>query len=82
TAINIATVHRLASAPAAPSAVTIDGALSFDTHVKWQPVPGAATYRIHWRRTDEANWTGSRDVTATDAVLTNISIDDNLFAVS
>ncbi|MGJ3646978.1 M20/M25/M40 family metallo-hydrolase [Sphingomonas sp. GlSt437] len=81
-AINIATIRRLASAPAAPNGVTIDGALSFDTHVKWQAVPGAAKYRIHWRRTDQANWTGSRDVAGTEAVLTNVSIDDNLFAVA
>ncbi len=82
TAINIATIHRLASAPAAPQNVTIDGALSFDTHVKWDAVPGAVTYRIHWRRTDSAAWTGSRDVTGTEAVLTNVSIDDYLFAVA
>jgi len=81
TAINIATIRRLATAPAAPQGVTIDGALSFDTHVKWQAVPGATAYRIHWRRTDAQDWAASRDVNGTDAVLKNISVDDNLFAV-
>ena len=81
TAINIATIRRLASAPAAPQGVTIDGALSFDTTVKWQAVPGAAKYRLHWRRTDSPAWTGSQDVTGTEAVLKNVSIDDYLFAV-
>lgn len=82
TAINIAAVRRLARAPAAPSGVTIAGALSFDTTVKWQAVPGAAGYRVQWRRTDAAGWTGAREVAGTEVVLKNISIDDTLFAVS
>ncbi|MEO7170557.1 MAG: M20/M25/M40 family metallo-hydrolase, partial [Sphingomonas sp.] len=52
TAINVATIRRLAAAPAAPSGVTISGALGYDTTVKWQPVDGATGYRIHWRRND------------------------------
>lgn len=82
TAINIATIRRLAAAPAAPKGVTIAGAISFDTDVKWQAVPGAARYRVYWRRTDAARWTGSRLVTGTSAKLVNVSIDDHLFAVS
>lgn len=82
TAINIATIRRLAAAPAAPSAVAIDGALSFDTTIKWPKVPGATAYRIRWRRTDAAAWTGSRIVRTTQDVLINTSIDDHLFAVS
>eukprot|EP01035_Chromulina_nebulosa_P040355 gene40355-54576_t len=56
TAINVATIRRLAAAPAAPSGVTIAGALSFDTTVKWQPVEGAVSYRVHWRRNDAQDW--------------------------
>lgn len=82
TAINIATIRRLAAAPAAPKGVTITGAISFDTEVKWQAVAGAARYRIYWRRTDAARWSGSRIVTGTSAKLVNVSIDDHLFAVS
>lgn len=82
TAINIAAVRQLASAPAAPRRVTIEGALSFDTSINWEPVPGAARYRIRWRRTDAPAWTGSREVTGTAAKLVNVSIDDHLFAVS
>lgn len=82
TTINIATVRRLATAPAAPQAVTITGALSFDTTIKWPAVPGAAAYRIRWRRTDAAAWTGSRQVKGTESVIKNVSIDDYLFAVS
>lgn len=82
TAINIAAVRQLASAPAAPKVVTIEGALSFDTNVAWAAVPGAARYRIRWRRTDAAGWTGLRDVSGTGEKLVNVSIDDHLFAVS
>ncbi len=56
TAINVATIRRLASAPAAPASVTIGGALASDTSVKWEPVPGASRYRVHWRRADAQDW--------------------------
>ncbi|OYY71757.1 M20/M25/M40 family metallo-hydrolase [Sphingomonas sp. 28-63-12] len=82
TAINIAAIRRFASAPAAPKAVTINGALSFDTVVKWAPVKGATGYRVYWRRTDGTRWTGRQDVTDTGLTLVNTSIDDNLFAVA
>ncbi|MBY0521312.1 MAG: M20/M25/M40 family metallo-hydrolase [Sphingomonas sp.] len=81
-AINIATIRRLAAAPATPKGVTINGALSFDTVVQWQAVPGAAKYRVYWRRTDRAGWAGMRDITATTVTLVNTSIDDHLFAVA
>ena len=82
TAINIAAIRRLASAPATPKGVTIAGALSYDTTVRWQPVKGAAGYRIRWRRTDAAGWTDLRDVKETNAVIANVIVDDHLFAVS
>lgn len=82
TAINIAAIRRFASAPGAPKAVAISGAISFDTKVSWQPVPGATGYRVYWRRTDTDRWTGKRDVAGTDVTLVNTSIDDHLFAVT
>ena len=83
-AINIATIRRLASAPAAPDGVTVAGALSRDTTVRWQPVEGAAKYRVHWRRADTQTWTMSRDVpaSASELVLKNVPIDDNFVGVS
>ncbi|WP_404368591.1 M28 family metallopeptidase [Sphingomonas sp. MMS24-J45] len=83
TAINIATIRRLAAAPAAPDGVTIAGALSFDTTVKWKPVEGATKYRVHWRRTDVADWQKSIDVPAssTSTVLKDISVDDHFVGV-
>jgi hypothetical protein len=82
-AINIETIRRLAAAPAAPDGVAVAGALSRDTAVRWQPVAGAAKYRVHWRRADAQNWTTSRDVAGTtELVLKNVPIDDNFVGVS
>ncbi|MEG3174666.1 M20/M25/M40 family metallo-hydrolase [Sphingomonas sp. RB3P16] len=84
TAINVATIRRLAAAPAAPEGVTIAGALSFDTTVKWQPVAGATAYRVHWRRNDTQDWQKSVDVTgsAASTVLKDISVDDHFVGVA
>ena len=83
TAINVATIRRLAAAPAAPSGVTIAGALSFDTTVRWQPVEGAVSYRVHWRRNDAQDWQKSVDVPApaVTTVLKDIPVDDNFVGV-
>ena len=82
-AINIETIRRLAAAPAAPEGVTVAGALSRDTTVRWQAVPGATKYRVHWRPADAQHWTTARDVTgATELVLKNVPIDDNFVGVS
>ena len=82
-AINIATIRRLAAAPAAPDGVTVAGALSRDTTVRWQPVPGAIKYRVHWRRADTLVWAMSRDVSgATELMLKNVPIDDNFVGVA
>lgn len=82
TAINVATLARLADAPAAPAEASISGALSRDTTVRWTPSPGASGYRIRWRRTDAQDWTGQRDVTGTEALLTQVPVDDNFVGVS
>lgn len=82
TAINVGIMRRLASAPSAPQGVTVAGALSFETTVKWQPVRGAVAYRVHWRRDDKQEWTNSIDVKGTSTVLKNVPIDDNFVGVS
>lgn len=82
TALNIATIRRLAAAPAAPDKVTIGGALASDTSVKWAAVPGAVKYRVHWRRADARDWTDHLDVTATEASLKGVIVDDNFVGVS
>ena len=84
TALNVAVTRELASAPAAPAGVSIAGALSDNTHVTWQSVPGAASYRVRWRRADGFAWTDERDVPAstTSLDLEHVNIDDNFFGVS
>jgi hypothetical protein len=84
TAINAATIARLAAAPAAPAQVTLNGALAFDTKVAWQAVPGATGYRLHWRRNDRPDWTDHLDVAApaTSAVLKGQIVDDSFVGVS
>jgi hypothetical protein len=82
TAINVATLSRIASAPAAPEDVSIAGALSRDTTVKWAAVPGAAGYRVRWRRNDAQTWAETRDVAGTSTVLTQVPVDDNFVGVS
>ena len=84
TALNVAVTRELASAPAAPAGVSISGALSDNTHVTWQPVPGAAGYRVRWRRADGFAWTNQREVPAsiTSLDLEHVNIDDNFFGVS
>jgi len=84
TALNMAVLRRLASAPAAPARASIAGAVSDDTTVTWAPVPEAAGYRIRWRRADGFSWTDKRDLaaTATSLKLPHVNIDDHFFGVS
>ncbi|MBP2278278.1 M20/M25/M40 family metallo-hydrolase [Sphingomonas sp. PL20] len=77
TAINVATIRRLASAPAAPDTVTLASAFAstasgaatasfgdavIGTKVNWTPVARAIGYRIYWRRADTPYWTDHVDV--------------------
>jgi Zn-dependent M28 family amino/carboxypeptidase len=83
TRLNCLGLATMAAAPAPPSDVDIDGAVSTDTTVHWQAVPGAAGYRVWWRDTTAPHWQHSRwvgDVTKT--TLQNIVVDDFFFGVS
>ncbi len=83
TRLNVAALAALAAAPAPPAGVTIEGAVSPDTVLKWQPVPGAARYVVWWRKTDSPRWQFSRDAgTATTLTLKGIDIDSWFFGVS
>jgi len=84
TAINVATIVRLAAAPAAPVEVALRGALGSDTAVSWTRVPGAAGYRVHWRRNDAQTWTEHRDLPAAtgETVLAGTVVDDVFVGVS
>ena len=84
TRLNAIAVAAMANAPAPPKGVVIEGAVTPNTTVKWQPVPGAARYRVWWRGTTEPQWRHSREVAGdvTQLVLKNVVIDDWFFGVS
>lgn len=84
TAINVAAIKRFATAPAAPGAVALQGALGSDIKVSWALVPGAAGYRVHWRRNDTQDWQQHRDVPAdvAETVLNDTIVDDTFVGVS
>ncbi|MEJ6024241.1 M20/M25/M40 family metallo-hydrolase [Ramlibacter sp. PS4R-6] len=84
TRLNVIAMAALAHAPAPPKGVAIEGAVTPHTTLKWQAVPGAASYRVWWRATTEPQWRFSRDVpgNVTQAQLRNVVIDDWFFGVS
>ena len=61
TKLNSAALAAIASAPP-PPAPKVEGAVSTDTTVTWSQVPGAASYKVWWRRTDSNQWAVSRTV--------------------
>jgi acetylornithine deacetylase/succinyl-diaminopimelate desuccinylase-like protein len=61
--LNIAALAAIASAPPPPEP-TVEGAVSTDTTVTWNPGrPGRSdSFNIRWRRTDSNQWENSRHV--------------------
>jgi acetylornithine deacetylase/succinyl-diaminopimelate desuccinylase-like protein len=60
--LNVAALMAIAKAPPPPAPIA-EGAVSTDTTIQWLPLASASSYRVHWRRTDDNNWTRStRDV--------------------
>jgi hypothetical protein len=83
TAINVATLARLADAPSAPEKVQAIGALSRDTVLAWSPVAGAARYVVRWRDQEARDWIGARTVEgATRTTMEGLPIDDTFFGVA
>ncbi|WP_164118301.1 M28 family metallopeptidase [Sphingorhabdus sp. Alg239-R122] len=83
TNLNVALARELANAPPAPKSAQLGGAVSADTIVEWEPVKGAAGYRVYWRRNDERDWTNRVDVTGrTEITLPGIIVDDHFVGVS
>ena len=84
TRLNAMTLASLASAPPPPSEVTVQGALSDDTTVRWTSTPGATGYRIWWRDTTAPHWQSSTEVPggATEFVVKDVVLDDHFFGVS
>jgi hypothetical protein len=83
TRLNAITLAALASAPAPPQEVKIEGAVKADTTVSWAASPGAAGYRVWWRDTTAPRWDHSREAgEATSQTLKGVVIDDWFFGVS
>ncbi len=88
TALNAVSLAALASAPPPPAKVSIEGAVSADTTLKWtradpKQAPNLAGYKVYWRLTTEPRWTHSRWVGDVSAhTLKNIVIDNYFFGVA
>ena len=82
TALNVAVIRELASAPAAPASAMLGGALSSDTQVSWAEVPGAARYKVYWRRADARDWEQSAETTDIKMTLPGVIVDDHFAGVA
>ena len=83
TALNTIAMAALSRAPAPPAGVSVRGAVTTNTTLNWQKVPGAADYRAHWRDTTAPQWQYSRSAGDADhIVLNDVVIDDWFFGVS
>lgn len=84
TRLNVRALELLAAAPMPPAA-TAKAAVQTFTDIQWAAVPGAASYSVWRRRTDEPTWEQSpviADVVATSARLEGVRGDDWVFGVS
>jgi hypothetical protein len=83
TALNAVSLAAMAWGAAPPEAVTIEGAVSADTTLRWKPVEGASGYKVYWRLTTDAQWRWSRETGDVDSfTLKNIVIDNYFFGVA
>ena len=87
TRLNVASLAAMARAPAPPTGVSIEGAVTPHTTLRWKSSPGASAYRVWWRNTTDAQWTHSRLVAAKPGeaqalTLENITVDDWFFGVA
>lgn len=84
--LNATSLASLAWAPPAPDTVTIGGAVTPNTVLRWKAVaaPDLAGYRIYWRDPEHAQWQFSRFVAGnvTEATLPGVVIDNFFFAVA
>lgn len=84
TRLNAVAMAALAMAPPPPPAIKLEGAVSLDTTISWEPAADATQYRVWWRDTTDPRWTHSRlaDPGAMSLLLKNVNIDDWFFGVS
>ncbi|MCJ9428898.1 M28 family metallopeptidase [Kordiimonas marina] len=90
TSLNVVTLASIAGAPPAPVNVTIEGAVSPDTTIKWDMRPDQKEtanlrgFRVYWRLTTDPQWHWSRWVgkDARSLTLKNVVIDNYFFGVA
>lgn len=85
TGLNAVTMAGMASAPAPPKSVQIEGAVSASTTLKWEPVndDNIAGYKVYWRLTPSPQWEHSMFVgDVNEFTLENVIIDNYFFGVS
>jgi hypothetical protein len=85
TRANVATLAALASAPPPPAGVTVRGAVTPNTTLRWSrvPSPSLTGYRIYWRETTEPQWQHTVDAGNVDTwTLERVNIDNYLFGVA
>jgi hypothetical protein len=88
TALNAVSLAGMAWAPPPPADVTIEGAVTANTTLKWSRPPAAqapnlAGYKVYWRLTTEPQWTRSVYVgDVTEHTLRNVVIDNYFFGVA
>ena len=84
TQFNIRALDKLARSPAPPASAAKAAVQTF-TDVTWEKVPGAVSYTVWQRRTDEPYWREEpviENVVATNARLEGVRGDDWIFGVS
>jgi hypothetical protein len=81
TQLNVAALATLAAAPAAPVVTMSAKDLGYTTTLSWDAVPGAASYDVLWRRTDEPTWSNAKSAGSATTVTLPLSKDDWLFGV-
>ena len=80
-----AALASLAWAPASPDSVTVSGAVTPNTTLRWAAGREAdiAGYRVYWRRPAAAQWEHSRWVgNVTEATLAGVIMDNHFFGVA
>jgi hypothetical protein len=88
--INAASAALLALAPPAPEVLGSNGrpqisrgTSGYDAVLQWKPSPGAAGYRVFWRRAWTLEWEHEQTVSSvTRFVFPNLSIDNAVFGVA
>jgi hypothetical protein len=82
TRMNVAALAALALAPEQPSGVELVTAnLGYDSTLRWQAAPRAASYEIVWRETTSPVWQFSKNVGNVTQATVPVSKDDYILGV-